>query len=258
MHEREARWYVWTVAGVFSGLAILISVNLIREHLRSFTKPNEQRKVVGILWMVPIYAIDSWLSLRFKDVAIYLDMARDCYEGYVIYLFLSLMIAYLSDGDVRGEERVVDYLEKCPPLSHPFPFRFCWKPIRLNKEFLLNCKRGTMQFVVIKPTLTLLAMILESFGMYKQGHFTPYGGYLYISFMQNICISVAFYWLVLFYVALKKPLARHNPFAKFICIKAVLFLSFWQSVVIAGLSKLEYIHEVGDWSQEVNDMSWQY
>ena len=29
---------------------------------------------VGILWMVPIFATDSWLSLRFKDAAIYLDM----------------------------------------------------------------------------------------------------------------------------------------------------------------------------------------
>jgi hypothetical protein len=78
-----------------------------------------------------------------------------------------------------------------------------------------------MQFVVLKPTLTLLAMILESVDHYHQGKFTPYGGYLYISFLQNICISIAFYWLVLFYVALKKPLARHSPFAKFICIKAV-------------------------------------
>jgi hypothetical protein len=138
MHETQAQWYVWSIAGIFSGLAILISFKLIRDHLANFSKPNEQRKVVGILWMVPIYAVDSWLSLRFKDYAIYLDMARDCYEGYVIYLFLSLMIAYLSDGDPKGEERVVEYLEKCPPLSHPFPFRFCFKKIRLNKEFLVS------------------------------------------------------------------------------------------------------------------------
>jgi hypothetical protein len=30
--------------------------------------------------MVPIYSVDSWLSLSFKDAALYLDMLRDCYE----------------------------------------------------------------------------------------------------------------------------------------------------------------------------------
>jgi hypothetical protein len=30
--------------------------------------------------MVPIYAITSWLALRFKDAQIYLDTARGIYE----------------------------------------------------------------------------------------------------------------------------------------------------------------------------------
>lgn len=55
--------------------------------------------------MVPIYAVDSFVSLRFKDAALYVDMLRDCYEGYALYLFLALMVGYLGDGDeykVRG------------------------------------------------------------------------------------------------------------------------------------------------------------
>ena len=136
MHEREAQWVVWAFAGIFLAAAIAISVHLIREHRRNFTKPAEQSRIVGILWMVPIYAVDSWLSLRFKDASLYLDMARDCYEGYVIYLFLALMIAYLSDGDPAGEQRVVEYLEKCPPLSQPFPFSLCMGKIKLGRRFL--------------------------------------------------------------------------------------------------------------------------
>lgn len=49
--------------------------------------------------MVPIYAIDSFVSLRFKETALYVDMLRDCYEGYALYLFLALMVGYLGDGD---------------------------------------------------------------------------------------------------------------------------------------------------------------
>lgn len=39
-----------------------------------------------------------------QDAALYLDLMRDSYEGYVIYLFLALMIAYLGGG---SDEKVV-------------------------------------------------------------------------------------------------------------------------------------------------------
>lgn len=57
--------------------------------------------------MVPIYAVDSFVSLRFKNAALYVDMLRDCYEGYALYLFLALMVGYLGDGD---EYKVRPYL----------------------------------------------------------------------------------------------------------------------------------------------------
>lgn len=36
-------------------------------HLEYYNRPKLQLRVVRILWMVPIYAVDSWLSLRFKE-----------------------------------------------------------------------------------------------------------------------------------------------------------------------------------------------
>ncbi len=57
---------VWAISGMFVLIAIGTSMKLIRNHLRHFSKPTIQRKIIGILWMVPIYATDSWLSLRFK------------------------------------------------------------------------------------------------------------------------------------------------------------------------------------------------
>lgn len=38
----------------------------------------------------------------------------------------------------------------------------------------------------------------------------------------------AFYCLGMFYYVLKTPLKPYDPVPKFLCIKAVLFLSFWQ------------------------------
>jgi hypothetical protein len=56
-------------------------------HLEFYNRPRLQIRVVRILWMVPIYAVDAWMSLRFKDAAFYIDPIRECYEAFVIYNF---------------------------------------------------------------------------------------------------------------------------------------------------------------------------
>lgn len=53
-------------------------------HLRCYSRPNEQRYIVRILFIVPIYAFDSWLSLLFftnDQYYVYFGTVRDCYEG---------------------------------------------------------------------------------------------------------------------------------------------------------------------------------
>lgn len=40
------------------------------------------------------------------------------------------------------------------------------------------------------------------------------------------------YCLIQFYIQIKNDIAHHRPFLKILCIKLVIFLSFWQSVSI--------------------------
>lgn len=61
-----------------------------------------------------------------------------------------------------------------------------------------------------------------------QGDFSASGGWLYLSFAVNLSVCYAFYCLGMFYYVLKAPLQPFDPVPKFLCIKAVLFLSFWQ------------------------------
>lgn len=56
-------------------------------HLRYYTCPNEQRWIIRILFIVPIYSFDSFLSLLFfsnDNYYVYFDSIRDCYEGKVL------------------------------------------------------------------------------------------------------------------------------------------------------------------------------
>ena len=65
-------------------------------HLSRYTQPAHQRYIIRILFMVPVYAVCSWISLLDRSAGIYLDTLRDCYESWVIYNFLALCLAYVG------------------------------------------------------------------------------------------------------------------------------------------------------------------
>ena len=52
-----------------------------------------QQYVVRIVVLVPLYSVQSWLSLRFHDFGFFFGAARDCYEAYVIFCFFAFLLA---------------------------------------------------------------------------------------------------------------------------------------------------------------------
>ena len=64
----------------------------------------------------------QWLALRFPKAAIYLDSLRECYEAYLIYNFMTFLLAYLTaeyDFEVvlSGKHQVQHFFPCCslPP-----------------------------------------------------------------------------------------------------------------------------------------------
>lgn len=51
---------------------------------------------------------------------------------------------------------------------------------------------------------------------------------MYITFVYNVSISLALYGLFLFYTATRDLLSPYSPILKFLTVKSVIFLSFWQ------------------------------
>mmetsp|Transcript_34165 Transcript_34165/g.63330 ORF Transcript_34165/g.63330 Transcript_34165/m.63330 type:complete len:529 (-) Transcript_34165:143-1729(-) len=238
----------WYSAGIFVILAVSLSLYEIFMHLANFSNPQLQRYIVRILWMVPIYAIESWFSLRFKSQAVYLETAREAYEAYVIYNFLYLLLAYLG-----GEKKIIrESLRRNQPEKehHLWPFNYMLPQWRTGKQFLVRCKLGTLQYVVLKVMISVITFILESSGDYDEGNLHPDGAYLWIALANNFSQIYAMYCLVLFYHAYHDELEGLRPLSKFICVKAVVFFSFWQQVLIAILVKEDVIHESFDYSKD--------
>ncbi|CAN1224245.1 Protein LAZ1 homolog 2 [Linum grandiflorum] len=92
--------------GCFAVLAVFVSLLLILQHLRSYTNPSEQKWIVAVLFMVPVYATESLLSLWNHKLSLACDILRNCYEAFALYSFGSYLVACLG-----GEGRVLQILE---------------------------------------------------------------------------------------------------------------------------------------------------
>ena len=139
---------------------------------------------------------------------------------------------------MTGYQYLCSYLEaKQPPPRLPFPFSFLIYSGDLPRgdDFLKFCKFGTLQYCVIRPVTTVIAIMLDRMGLYHESNFNPKYGFLWIVLLVNFSIAFAFMILATFYSTLKKKLAPFHPIGKFLCIKFVIFFAFWQSILIACL-----------------------
>jgi hypothetical protein len=260
--------------------------------MRHYTQLHLQRYIVRILLMVPVYAVDSFLSFRFISLSLYFDLVRDAYEAYVIYNFFTLLVAFVNTYDYEtarrkaalaaaraereesgaeapapqeglewdewdewlneqegnrssgapvvvsvSEDAVVALLERKPLASHPFPT--CFLPqFQPGKRFLKVAKRCVFQFVVIKPLLALIAIFLELKGWYGDGEWRLDSGYLYLLIVDNVSVTLAMYFLVLFFHVMKDELKPFNPVPK-VCVQlSASFLTHARSFSSSSLGPL--------------------
>ncbi|KXJ26801.1 transmembrane protein 184B [Exaiptasia diaphana] len=222
------------ISGFFVMMALVITCHQIYQHLSCYTNPSEQRWIVRILFIVPIYGFDSWLSLMFFEQSyyVYFDSVRDCYEAFVIYNFLSLCYEYLG-----GEMAIMTEIRGKPIPASWFCCTCCLAGSQYTILFLRFCKRATLQYCVIKPIMAIITLILQPLGYYSDGDWRADRGYLYICIIYNISVTLALYALFLFYQATKDLLCPYYPVLKFFTVKSVIFLSFWQGVVLAVAEK---------------------
>lgn len=132
------------------------------------------------------------------------------------------------------------YLGKLPSTRCPLPLCCCH--VRTDSRYLFACIRiAVFQYVMVKPTLAVTAIILHRYNLYHPGSFDPRYGYLWITLAMNLSILVAFYFLIVFYQLVHHVIKRHRPLSKLVAIKAVLFFLFWQSVAIAVLGYMKWL-----------------
>ena len=141
---------------------------------------------------------------------------------------MSLCLAYVGGpGAVEIKMQGVVLLPSWPACT------CCLPPLPVNGQFVRVVKQGALQFVFVKPILAIITLALYATGHYSEGDWSPAGSFLWITIVYNITYTVALYALLLFYMGTHELLAPFRPLLKFILVKSVIFLTFWQGLFIA-------------------------
>jgi len=102
----------------------------------------------------------------------------------------------------------------------------------------------------VKPVLSIISAAWAAASLYGPSHSPPGGWYLSLALVENTSVIIAMYFLVLFYVVTANELKPFSPMGKFLCVKAVIFFSFWQGITIAVLNYFGLIPSIGSLTED--------
>jgi hypothetical protein len=205
----ENKQFAFAVAAIFVGLSVPLSFHDINLHMMHYVDPL-QNHVMRLLWMVPIYSLQSWAALVYKEDAFFLQTGRECYEAYCLYSFFMLMLGSLGGKEVlssrllsTGKERA-----KClPPCC-------CLRGWRMGSRFVHRCQVGVYQYVLIRVVVSIISLISHENHTYHEGEWDARYFYPYSSFIINCSQMVALYMLAYLYMNSKEWMKPLSPLVK--------------------------------------------
>ncbi|XP_071500025.1 transmembrane protein 184C-like [Diadema antillarum] len=220
----DSQVYFWFVAGISVQVALAVSLWNIFNHLIYYTKPTLQKYIVRMVGIIPAHSINCWLAIRYKGTTLYLDTIRNFYQALVIYSFMSLLLGYLSEN----YDDLSTVLARKPPFKSRPPC-CCVKAVP-NKRLISRCRAGVLNYTIIHPIITIIAIATEITGHYVEGNFT--GLWIWLTIVDAVSQVWAMYCLMIFYRATKEELQGLKPIPKMVAVQLTVFGSFFQSFII--------------------------
>ncbi|KAJ4389913.1 hypothetical protein N0V93_007385 [Gnomoniopsis smithogilvyi] len=223
--------------------AIALSLGLIWMHALNYTKPAEQRNIIRILLMVPIYAASNFLQLVFYHHAVYYEVISDCYEAFAISSFFSLMCQYMAPT-LHEQKHFFRQLSPIKPWVAPVNwFAKCcggdrgpWRTPKSGLTWFNIIWIGVYHYCFIRVSMTIVAVVTQHYKVYCESSMSPMFSHVWVLAVESVAVAIAMYCVIQYYVQFKVDLAYHKPGLKVLAIKGVIFLSFWQSTAISMAS----------------------
>lgn len=216
---------LFALNSVCTAIAVVVSSLTIWKHLKNYRKPADQRLVVRILALVPLFSVSALAALYSPSsiVAEVLTFFREIYEAFVIYTFYSLLTNLL------GGEREIIYSK-----TGDKPEKFLGISIDISDPHTFwAIKWMIMQYVCVRPLVVLISPLL--------GDNSTLSWVLLI--LYNVSITVALNSLMAFWVCLRNELAPFRVILKFLSVKMIVFFSYWQVLALKIISAFGFINK---------------
>ena len=201
--------------------------------------------MIRIQLIVPLFALSCY-SMLINQTSIFnrfvLEPIREIYEAFVIYTFFSLLTDMLG-----GERNIIIMTSGRKPVPHPGTMRYLLSPLDISdpKTFLV-IKRGILQYVWLKPFICFGTLFFELLGWYNVNDMSYKSIYLWMTVIYNASVTLSLYSLAIFWKILWDDLKPFKPVGKFLCVKLIIFASYWQGVILAILNFFEVLPGSGN------------
>ena len=227
-------WLIY-LCGICTIVATSISIISQCGQLWNYRIPSQQRLILRIQMMVPIFSISCFASILRPEIgAIYIDPIREIYEALVIYQFFTYLTLRLG-----GERNIIiNIAPMYPPSRHAIPFfgRYLQRIDLSDPHDFETLKRGVLQYVWFKPVYCIGMATFEAFQWNT----------VWLVICYNISVTWSLYCLAMFWKCLYTELSVFKPWPKFMCVKLIIFASYWQSLIINVLTIIDVIDIHGD------------
>ncbi|KAI8905887.1 organic solute transporter subunit alpha/Transmembrane protein [Gorgonomyces haynaldii] len=207
--------YFFYITCGFGAISLCMTIFLVSQHLRHFTNPFEQRYIVRIALMVPIYALAATLGTKFYWISEAFDAVRDLYEAVAIYSFGALVLHYLGrDPEMRKQQlQNAKRVRCCPNLG--------------GRTFLGNVQLMYTQYLIIRFVTSLSTILLLATNRLCPEHVDPKHPMFYIRLLNILSTLAALIPLLFLYWTVRTIPEIHNKqiTAKFVIIKLTVLMA---------------------------------
>lgn len=138
-----------------------------------------------------------------------------------------------------------------PPVSHAWPLNHVLPKLDISDPHtFLAVKRGILQYAWLKPILAIASIVMKATGTYEEGYLSLSSGYLWTGIVYNLSVTVSLYSLAMFWVCLHNDLTPFRPVPKFLCVKLIIFASYWQGFFLSILQWLGALGNVAGYTPD--------
>ncbi|XP_047975512.1 protein LAZ1 homolog 1-like isoform X2 [Salvia hispanica] len=207
-------------AGTSVAVTLILSLFLIISHLATFTRPKEQKFLIAVILIVPVFALQTFISMLEKDATFYCEAVHICYPPFVAFCFFNYLVSCLGGYTstmayfrVQTPSSELNLVERrgCVVQQHEIPWKWFCSEWRLDDQFYGKVNIGIRNLMILQILSTLLAHFLQTMDLYVADIFNFSTPYPFLRLGQAFITYLAFYHLRLFYEVTLQQLQHVRP-----------------------------------------------